>query len=277
MGLIVNSTIAEMEDVAYQMRGVAWREVLSAYPINPEMFLLGEQFFEEERKHARLFKRFNDRFCELAGIDPLDLDLLLPKAYGSAFYAATKANAERGGYSFWWVVALVEEVSLLIYQQIYRHRKSIDPLYYQVHRLHFEEESRHTNYAFMMLKVIQKRNRGLRQKLHQKIDLVHSEIYSTAWIVSELAKVFDAEKLAHKHEFFAILSSCLPLLRSLPLGDLIRRIFVTAPYISLVLNRNYHRLTLETARAHGAFKLIYPAPHLEPTFVQGEKNLWEAS
>ncbi len=45
-----------------------------------------------------------------------------------------------GGHAFWWVVAVVEEVALLIYQAVYRHRKQMDPLFYQIHRKHFEEE-----------------------------------------------------------------------------------------------------------------------------------------
>ncbi len=53
-----------MEDVANKIRGVAWRDVLDAYPVNPEMYALGEQFFEEEAKHAQLFRRYNDLFCE---------------------------------------------------------------------------------------------------------------------------------------------------------------------------------------------------------------------
>src|SRR5262245_58198734 len=45
MGLIINSTIAEMEGVINVMRDDAWAKSLRAYPSNPEMWELGELFF----------------------------------------------------------------------------------------------------------------------------------------------------------------------------------------------------------------------------------------
>jgi hypothetical protein len=273
LGLVINNTISEMEEVANKLKHIAWRQILDDYPVNPEMEALGEQFFDEEAKHAELFRRFQRKFCDESGIDLADLQQIMPQAYGSTFQTAIRKNSEMGGHAFWWVVAMVEEVSVLIYQQLYRTRKELDPLYYQVQRKHFEEESRHTNYAFLMLEVIRKRNRGLRQRLHRRLDLLYSELFSSTWVVCELERIFSVRKLNNKHPFFATLSSCLPLLEKLSTYELARRLFVSAPYISSVLNPRYHKLTPMTARKHDAWMLPYPTP--KPALLYAAaKDIW---
>lgn len=261
MGIIVNTTVAEMEDVAHKIRDVAWRKVLDAYPVNPEMYALGDQFFLEEAKHATLFRRFNELFCEEVQIDPAELNLILPNAYGAVFQKAIIANAKLGGFAFWWVVAVVEEVALLIYQNLYKFRKDVDPLFYHIHRKHFEEESRHTNYAFMMLELIKTTPKAPHQRLLQKLDLAYSELFSSAWILSELYKFKRVKDLAHKHPFFEVLSSCIPLMGKLSKAELAKRMFVSAPYISLILNRNYHKYSVQSAKDLGAFCITHPKPH----------------
>lgn len=272
MGLIVNATISEMEDVAHKIRDIAWRKQLDDYPVNPEMIALGEQFFEEEAKHSQLFRRYNDLFCEQAGVSPEDLQRVVPSAYGGPFQDAIIANAKWGGHAFWWVVAIVEEVALLLYQSIYRHRKEIDPLYYQVHRKHFEEESRHTHYAFLMLELIREKNKTRFQKIHNKIDLVFCDVFSSAWVIGELSKIKNVKSMQHQSEFFKILASCLPLMEKMSKRDLIKRLFVSAPYISLILNKNYHRLSIDAAFRHHAWRITYPKPQPLVTKVTGEAS-----
>ena len=126
MGLVVNHTIAEMEDVADKLKGVAWQAVLDDYPVGPELEDLGTQFFAEEKKHAEMFRRYYHKFCSQQDMDPEQLKEILPLAYGSRFQRAIRRNAENGGHAFWWVVALVEEVAVGIYQQLYKFRNQID-------------------------------------------------------------------------------------------------------------------------------------------------------
>ena len=58
IGLMVNETICEMECSLPRLKFQAWEQHLRRFPVNPEMFALGELFFEEEEKHAESFKRF---------------------------------------------------------------------------------------------------------------------------------------------------------------------------------------------------------------------------
>jgi hypothetical protein len=285
LGLIVNATIAEMESVAHKIRDTAWRDILNSYPVNPEMYELGEQFFLEEAKHAQLFNRYNRKFCDDTGVSINDLQLIIPQAYGAIFQKAIYANAKAGGHAFWWVIAVVEEVSLIIYQQLHSHRQNLDPLFYQIHRRHFEEESKHTNYAFMMLELIKTRNKSLKQKVHLKIDRLYSDFFSTAWVLTELHKIWRVRDIASRHPFFATLASCLPLLEKLSSFELAQRLFISAPYISFILNRKHHKLSQQMAKNHKALGIMFPNPkpaktsayHPPSTTDQDFESLWKAN
>lgn len=267
MGLVINATIAEMEDVIHKLKDSAWNGLLRKYPVNPEIRELGELFFEEERKHSRAFDRYIQIFCESQGIARADLDRLLPKSFGSLFLKAIIANANWGGCAFWWVVASVEEVSIELYKQIHKYKKEIDPLFYTVHRKHLEDEARHRSYAFLMLELIEKTETGPIQKLFRKGDLLCAQIFSAGWVLAELHKVFEVEALRGRHPFFAELATCLPLLRKVPPATLLRRFFVSAPYISLVLNAKNHRLTLRAAKQQHMPLVPLPDPELPPLFT----------
>jgi hypothetical protein len=262
MGLVVNTTIAEMENVIHKLREIAWDRILRSYPVNPEMRELGELFFEEETKHARAFTRYVDLYCKSQGMDREALGRLMPQAFGSLFQRATIANARAGGHAFWWVVASVEEVSLEIYRQIHPTRSTLDPLFYQIHRRHAEDEARHRNYAFLMLELIDRRRGSVSRLLHKRLDLIFAQLFSIGWVVAELGRVFSARDLASQHPFFAELAGCLPLLERVRLPELFRRVVVSAPYISLMINTHYHRFTMQTAREQNAWSLPLPRPRL---------------
>jgi hypothetical protein len=268
LGLIVNSTIAEMEDVITKLRFTCWGQILRSYPVGPELVELGELFFEEEQKHSKAFNRYNLEFCKSTGIDISDLDRLLPKAYGSLFLKAISQNAKWGGHAFWWVVVAVEEVSIDIYKNLSPFKKEIDPLFHEVHLRHMEEESRHHNYAFLMLEVIRERNPSLSDLFFSKTDRALGQVFSTSWVIAELSKVFEAKEIKNKHPFFEVIASCEPLFKALGPGELAKKLFVSAPYISLVLNSRNHKKTSKMAKEHGALSFPFPTPTNTLTSVQ---------
>ena len=258
MGLVVNATISEMEDALPKLRQAGWQRLLDEYPVNPELRDLGELFFAEEAKHARAFSRYLTEFCHATGVARKDLDALLPKAFGSAFQRRIQANALAGGHAFWWVVASVEEVSIAIFQQMLRHRQELDPLYFHLHRRHLEEESRHANYAVLMLSLVQRKPASVRDFLHRKADFVLAEIAGGPWVVTELYKFFGVRRLRGAHPFFDVLASCIPLYERLPKPALVRRLFFAAPYVSWLLNPGWgekHRGLVHTLGA-----LVPPVP-----------------
>jgi hypothetical protein len=267
MGLVINSTISEMENVIHKLKDSAWDALLRHYPVNPEIRELGELFFAEEHKHSLAFDRYIQLFCETMDLRRTDLDRLLPKAFGSLFLRAIIANARMGGCAFWWVVASVEEVSIEIYRQIHPHRAAIDPLFYAVHRKHLEDEARHRSYAFLMLELIEKTETSLLQKVYRKGDLLWAQVFSSGWVIAELHKIFEAEDLRKRHPFFETIAECLPLLRKISPASLLRRFFVSAPYISLVLNAKNHRLTLRAAQQQKMPRFPLPEPKVPPIFT----------
>jgi len=267
IGLLVNSTIAEMENVIEEVKDDGWAKLLKRFPVNPEMWELGELFFEEEAKHSQMFYRYNEKFAQALGIDYADLKQLLPNAFTSPFIKALKLNAYSGGNAFWWAVASVEEVSIKLFQQMREHKDSLDPLYYEVHQKHMEEEARHHNYAFLMLSLIESKSHSLKEKLFFKSDLLFSQLAQTGWVMTEVMKLTRAKKLKSKHPFFEIISSCLPHFMALGPTELIRKLFISAPYVSLMLNTKNHPMTWRVALDQHTLSIPLPEPIEEKLFL----------
>lgn len=256
MGLIVNHTISEMEESLPKLKYHAWEKVLDLYPCAPEVRELGEMFFEEEAKHARVFGKYMHTFAEETGIDLKDLKALLPSAYGSQFQKRVIKNAERGGHAFWWVVTGVEEVSIEIFHAMSEHKQEIDPLFYQIHEKHMEEEARHANYAHLMLNLIAKSPYG--KAIFRKKDLILGQLLPIPWVISELSKIKNVKQFAHKHPFFETLASTLPLMSKLSSIEILRRIHMSAPYVSWLINPTWRRYHHSPSRNLGSWRMPFP-------------------
>lgn len=241
LGLVIAQTFAEMETVLVSAKELVWRRHLKLYPVNPEFEQLGEQFFDEEEKHARMFRRYLAVFAKQTGIDEEELRQILPTVTGSVLHRALKLNSQWGGHALWWVLTLVEEVSIHIFKQMQPHRARLDPLYYSLHRRHFEEEVRHSPYSYWMLEHLHKRDKRLASLFFRKTDLLLAQSLETAWTLSSLSRIRSAVWLRKKHPFYAELASCLPQLIRLGPIEVIRRLFVSAPFVSLMLNFHHHR------------------------------------
>lgn len=270
LGLLINATIAEMEAAIDRLKQVAWADLLRRYPVNPEMEALGELFFEEEKKHARAFVRFQETFCAQTGVSKDDFDRLMPKAVGSFLFSTIRSNAAKGGFAFWWIVAAVEEVSVQVYQTMHKHQPTLDPLYFTVHRRHLEDEARHRNYAFLMLELAHQSPTSWKRRLLHKTDFLLAQGLTASWMLTEFQRFYTVSDLQSKHPFFATLASCVPALKSLRPWEIVRRLFVTAPYVSFVLNTHHQRQTVRFAEKFGIWKLPLPRPRLGGVFTEVE-------
>ena len=267
-GLLFNAITCEMESVAYDLKEIAWRPIIDSYPANSELYELGEQFFEEEQKHSEMLLKYNQSFCDAAGMDISDLNSLFPTLEGSRFKRMIQKNATNGGHAFWWVVAATEDVATRLFIQINKHKVGIDPLFFHTQKLHFEEETKHASYAFMMLKLIQEKNHSVKGWAFLKSDLLKADLYGAAWLLSALRKTFKVKQLKHKSPFFEVLASCLPLLRKQGMARATFNFWRQAPYISLYLNKQFHKHSLAVAKQHGALQLPYPKPVRLKTFTK---------
>lgn len=261
LGLVIAQTFAEMETALVSAKDKVWKRNLQLYPVNPEFEALGEQFFAEEEKHSRMFKRYLEVFSQQTGVDPEELRQVLPAVNGSMLLTALKLNSDIGGQALWWVLILVEEVSIVVYKQMRAFEGRLDPLYLSIHRRHFEEESRHSSYSYWMLEHLYTRNRSAAAVLLRKTDLLLAQALEVSWALNALSRIRHARRLQSRHPFFAALVRLMPILRKQSPFTILQRLFLSAPFISLLLNPNYHRDYQQMAAKLAALEFPVPSPH----------------
>lgn len=262
MGLVMAATFSELEIAMQRLKDICWTPYMHRYSVNPEMIELGEEFFDEEAKHARVFQRYIDLFAKELGVEPETLKNLLPRVNQKVIDKILAANAGLSGSSFWWIVATVEEESQLIFRIMKKHKKHLDPLYYQLHQKHFEEEARHAPYAFIMLDMINESHVSLREQLVRKLDVIISETTKTLWMVFELAKIKNVKHLKNHHPFFKTLDELLPKLKEQSLTKMLYSFVKETPYISAFINPLYHPNVKKKMQKRKVFKLPVPEPEM---------------
>jgi hypothetical protein len=261
MCLIVAATISELEDVALQLKIPTWEKVLRKYPVNPEIYELGKHFYEDEQKHSRAFKRYIDLFAESVNIDPIDLKCFLPKGEQSLSSKIYKLNSLAGGMAVWWLIAAVEEESILIFDYMKNMKGDVDPLYYQLHKCHYEEEIRHKSYASIMLKINQDFARTPQALLFKKLDFIIAEILNITWTFNQLFKIKQLKKLSNHHPFFKTLAGLSEILENRSSLEVINTLFTSAPYISQTMHLSEHQHIKSMLDRFGAINLPVSSGH----------------
>jgi hypothetical protein len=257
MGLIVAATISELENVAIRLKGPTWENILRKYPVNPEIREMGELFYEDEAKHSAAFKRYIDLFAEKVNVDPKDLKEFLPSSTHSLAGKIYELNSLGGGMAIWWLIAAVEEEALLIFDHMRKIKTHVDPLYYEIHKCHYEEEIRHKSYASIMLKINSEFAKAPQSIIFRKIDFILAEILNITWTFNQLYKVKNLKKLENHHEFFKTLSVLFDVLESRNSLEVVHTLFTTAPYIKNMLNLSEHKHIRVMLERFGAQKIPF--------------------
>ncbi|MEK7690930.1 MAG: hypothetical protein AAB425_07905, partial [Bdellovibrionota bacterium] len=258
MGLIIATSISEMEECLERLRDSCWTQIHHEFPVSPEFVELGEQFFEEEIKHSRMFRRYFQKFAETCGIDPDELRSTLPVVEGTLTEKFLATYTKLGGYTFWWIVAQAEQVFLQIYHSLRPCADILEPLYYDLHRKHFEEEARHAHFPYLMLALMSSRGHGMYSPMHVRADFAIAELVQTAWTVTSMARTRRIQGLKSKHPLFGALASVYPLLEKEPLPRILWRLVTSTPYVSGLANPSGHKKILSFAREIGAYSVPYP-------------------
>ncbi len=262
MGLMIAATFSEMELTMQRLRETSWRNFMDKKSPNPELIDLGEEFFDEEAKHASIFQRYLEIAAAQLNVDREDLKNILPRVNPGYVDKVIRANSEFTGLVLWWIVATVEEESTLIFRQMKRAEGQLDPLYYTLHQRHFEEEARHAPYPFMMLDLNDTLSPGLLTKILQKTDFVVSQMLKIIWMVFELSKSVQISKFKNHHPFFYHLSTLLPKLKEQSLLTLMSELTIHTPYISTFINPLSHPYTKIAVMKRHLFRLPLPEPVL---------------
>lgn len=263
MGLLMAATFSETEKALGRLRTEAWESLMQNSATHPEIIQLGEQFFAEEDKHSRAFDRYIDLFAKGLGVDSAVLRSLLPSVNSGWIESRLRRNAEKGGLILWWIVATVEEESTMIFRQMIPFRKVLDPLYYELHKRHFEEEARHMPYAFMILDMCLDRGPFCYQS-RMSLDFMRSEWLKMIWLAMELGKTLRVRQLKEIHPFFAELSALLGNFKMRHIPVILYRFLRRTPYISPFINAQYHEQLSQHLKTYHCPRLPLPSPQPDP-------------
>lgn len=257
-GLVICASIFEMEETLLKLRKEAWVQFYESIPVSPEFVELGDLFFEEEQKHSQCFKRYSELYANTVGIDYQDLRDILPIIDQTKTEWILKQQLKRKGASFWWIVATVEQEFLLLYHSMKPHKEILDPLFFTLHKLHFEEEARHAPFPFLFIDLIKERNPTLLRPMFNRMDLGFAQALQTAWTLSSLKRLNKIKKLKLKHEWFADLEFIINEMNEKSRIKSIWTLMTSAPYLASLLNPNAHRKLVNYADRQGAWMLPFP-------------------
>jgi hypothetical protein len=236
LGLVINSAICELELAIERSKKECYLDVIKKFPVSKEFERLGENFFEEEKKHSEGFNYFLDVFANQTNVSRQELRSLLPTLDESKIEKLFRVNGIIGGQALWLVTAAVEEESIEVFKKMKPFKSEIDPFFFRLHQLHFEEEMRHASFAFLMLELLNDRSVFPIKKISNLVDFILSDVLQVSWVLSELIKTNNVNDLTQKHDFYKTLSEVLPKISNYSVIDLVSYLFNDSPFVSLILN-----------------------------------------
>ena len=205
LGLMAVQTISQHENVLNCVKAECWEQPLAKKSTASDFLQLGEQFFEEESKHGAAFARYVSLFAERMGISKVSLASILPKFESTSWITRLfLLNCRYSAGAVWWMVMITEEESLELYRRLaaFSQTAAIDPLFYRLNELHYEEEHRHLSYAPMMLRRLRESSsRGAR--LLSKFDFLVSEALYRVWLVEQFLRLRKVLRTKDSHPFLS--------------------------------------------------------------------------
>lgn len=249
LGIMAISAIAEHENVLDSFKDSYWLPLMKKSNASTDLVDLGDQFFKEEKKHAEAFNQYIKMFAAKTNLSSTQLGEFLPKFSKDSIYTKLfRLNLMMGGQALWWAVATTEAESIDIYSSIKKSTKEVDPLYTQIHKLHFEEELRHKCYAFLMLELDSSSNEiNFFRKILRRFDYMYSHLLEVTWAFNQLRRLKNVEAIATKHPIYSNLVSAIKKFEQLPLLTKIKVLLFKTPFLSPLLRLNRHREVREYA------------------------------
>lgn len=260
LGLIATSAISEHERALKIVKKDCWSRPLSRKRKSRELRDLGEQFFLEEEKHSQAFAKYIETFAHDQGLDLRDLQQILPKYEDGFMCKVFRLNSLLGGRAIWWLVMLTEEESLDLFRKMRPHQESIDPLFYQIHDLHFQEEVRHISYAPQMLRLL---GGGWLSKFDYRL----AELMHFVWILIQLRRLRKVSHLTQKHPFFASVNAIIKKFERLKWKERWNLILNQTPFLSSLFRPLRHKAMRIELKRNGDL----PSLLSNFTFIKGQE------
>lgn len=260
IGLGIAGVFSDAEEFLDATRRELRPDFERLFAARPHLLALGEQFFDEERKHAETFRRYLDKWFVARGLDPGEFRRRKLSFLGSPQQAAIHRNARAGGLAFWWLVLIAEEESPLIYKVLDEAPDEIEPLYLRIHRKHFEEEARHATFAYTAMALLADEMSAARRAWHRRTDVM---------LCQALQWSFFAQAMVHQRSLLAdgpdlpwtrTLRSAMARIETLPKSHLFRVLFREPTLLSPFLNYRFHANMVEMSESRRLWTLPLPRP-----------------
>ena len=236
-GLMAAQSISQHEKVLDVVRHDSWSLPAQKFKMDADLCALGEEFFRDEQKHAETFARYVTLFAANQKIPYADLSKILPVFRPQSWLTKLMTlNSILGGRAVWWLVMLTEEESLSIFRILKAHAEKTDPLYFNVHRLHYEEEVRHMSYAPHMLNFLKLAHaKSQFAAFFQKFDFIQTYVLHMIWIISQVLRLRHLKKYQGENPFMQRLKSTYEKSRKIPLHKLLRLMYTELPWFRQLL------------------------------------------
>ncbi len=229
LGLIAASAIAEHEKVLINLKPLCWDSLSQS----PAMRELGEQFFKEEAKHSKAYSRYLDTAAKELNLLPEELRSVLPTFNSNSIIAQLhKLDFLLGGKSIWWCVAVTEEESIKFFRMIAKKEKDIDPLFFTINKLHYEEEIRHSSFSYMMLDQNKSFISNFSYSLYRSLQMI--------WLYKELKRLKKVKNFKDRHPILNNFSSLVERYETLPIMKKLQLFFNDISYTKMMLNPHKH-------------------------------------
>ncbi len=237
MGLVIISAISAHENVIQDIKSGHWQRLKRNKQISSKVYNEGMEFFDDESKHSQMFNRYISKYLSKINLKKEEADEFLP-SYDkkSIFMRLAKFNMFLGGRAIWWLVASVENESLDLFREIHKRKRDIDPLYYEIHLKHFQEEIIHSSFAENL---ILSDDLGKSTFLN-RIDYIIADFLQITWALWQLVRLSKIQKHESRHSFIKDFVSIYSVIKQFGRIRFLKYMFVKFPYLSMMLN-SHHR------------------------------------
>jgi hypothetical protein len=262
-GLVVAQIFSDAECFLNKTRELLWGDFTRLFDGHPALLELGTQFFDEERKHAEMFRRYITLWLGARGLDPQRFFDEQPRFSESWQHRVILRNAARGGLAFWWIVLLAEEESPLIYRHLEDAPDDIEPLYLQIHRKHFEEEARHATFAYTAMAYLADGLSGPRGAVRRRADIVLAQVMQMSFMAQAIWRRRRTMPDPSVHPWIATVVAAMRKVERLPARHLFRVFFREPTIMGPFLNYRFHRNMVEMVATRRLWSL--PLPRVDAT------------
>ncbi len=245
LGLLAASAIKEHERVLNDLRHIC----------DPDPTPESSSFFLEEAIHSMAYGKFLYLSSQELDLTPEELGSFLPVFPRSSFIARLYAvESFMGGSAIWWTVAATEEESIRLYQKILPTKNETDPVFFELNRLHFLEESRHSSFSY---KMIGKNKVGL-EKSFNRFSFLLSRIFQTVWLFCALNRFRKVKIFRNRHPVLAAMTTLVTRIEKLSFRQKMALLFKDISYIRMMTEPEKHPRLKKALEKESAFVVSLP-------------------